>query len=86
MVKKSLLTLVSPRADAVPKPPRPLGEAGCSLWARVTGAYDISDVGGREILFQACAAADTTMLTSVIGSGWVRIFMPVLEFGRDEPH
>lgn len=59
MVKKSVLTLVSPCADAVPKPPRPLGEAGCSLWARVTGAYDISDVGGREILFQACAAADT---------------------------
>ena len=28
---------------------------------------------------------DSRLLTSVIGASWVRIFMLVLEFGRDEP-
>ena len=31
-------------------------------------------------------ADDRQAVTSVIGASWARIFMPVLEFGRDEPH
>ena len=50
MVKKSPLTLVPSRAHATPEPPRPLGEAGRSLWVRVSTPYAIDDVGGREIL------------------------------------
>src|SRR5262245_54277730 len=57
-MKKPSLTLVSPGAGGVPEPPRSLGEAGRSLWQRVLKAYRIDDVGGREILYQACAAAD----------------------------
>ena len=30
-------------------------------------------------------ADDKQAATSVIGASWARIFMPVLEFGRDEP-
>ena len=30
-------------------------------------------------------ATINTRATNVIGASWVRIFMPVLEFGRDEP-
>lgn len=57
MPKKPSLSVVS-SSDLAIAPPRPLSEAGLSLWRRVTGAYDISDEGGREILYQACAAAD----------------------------
>jgi hypothetical protein len=66
MVKKSPLTLVLSRAHATPEAPRPLGEAGRSLWVRVMTAYAIDDVGGREILFQACAAADTAEELSAV--------------------
>ena len=31
-------------------------------------------------------ATISRLATSVIGASWARIFMPVLEFGRDEPH
>jgi hypothetical protein len=40
------------------EPPGTLGRHGADLWHRITGAYDISDEGGREILYQACMAAD----------------------------
>src|SRR5262245_22242702 len=35
-----------------------LGESGQRLWARIQSQYAIRDEGGREMLFQACAAAD----------------------------
>jgi hypothetical protein len=46
------------RAPSKSKPPRTLGEVGLSLWNRITNAYAIEDEGGRELLSQACAAAD----------------------------
>ena len=39
-------------------PPRSLGEAGLSLWNRITAGYDITDAGGRELLCLACEATD----------------------------
>jgi hypothetical protein len=39
-------------------PPRKLGDHGLALWNSVQGAYRIDDVGGIELLAQACAAAD----------------------------
>jgi Phage terminase, small subunit len=41
-----------------PAPPRSLGPTGQDLWARVQGEFVISDVGGVELLAQACEAAD----------------------------
>lgn len=35
-----------------------LGEAGKGLWDRVQREFDVSDVCGRELLGQACRAAD----------------------------
>jgi hypothetical protein len=35
-----------------------LGKRGRALWDRVQTEFGISDVGGIEMLFQACAAAD----------------------------
>jgi len=40
------------------EPPRPLGLHGRALWNSVQAAYRIDDVGGIELLAQACAAAD----------------------------
>jgi len=40
-------------------PPRPLGPHGTALWNRVQREYAICDVGGIELLAQACAALDT---------------------------
>src|SRR4051812_45227730 len=39
-------------------PPAALGETGADLWRRVTEAYRIDDVGGQQLLFEACSAAD----------------------------
>jgi len=39
-------------------PPRKLGSHGLALWESVQSAYHIDDVGGIELLAQACAAAD----------------------------
>jgi hypothetical protein len=58
MVKKSPLSLVSDRPSIGPKPPRPLGEHGLSLWNRVQSEYGIRDVGGIEMLAAACAAIE----------------------------
>lgn len=38
--------------------PKGLGLDGAALWARVQAEFAIDDVGGREILFQLCAATD----------------------------
>ena len=51
------LTLVNPAATGV-SPPRKLGQHGLSLWNSVQTAYRIDDVGGIELLAQACAASD----------------------------
>jgi len=57
MRKKPSLTVVEPALTAN-APPRKLGEFGTNLWQSVTSAYDISDVGGIELLLQACTASD----------------------------
>jgi hypothetical protein len=54
---KPPLTLVNPAATGV-SPPRKLGQHGLSLWNSVQTAYRIDDVGGIELLAQACAASD----------------------------
>jgi hypothetical protein len=55
---KPPLKVVGNQGSSAREPPRPLGEPGKSLWNRVMSAYAITDVGGKELLFQACAAAD----------------------------
>ena len=61
MAKKHLgkppLTLVT-SATTSASPPRKLGKHGLSLWNAVTSEFDVSDIGGREILAQACASQD----------------------------
>src|SRR5262245_36473861 len=52
--KSSRLTVVG----NAPNPPRKLGEAGESLWFRVQSEYRIEDVGGVELLMQACLEQD----------------------------
>jgi hypothetical protein len=54
---KPPLTLVDPASTGI-SPPRKLGQHGLSLWNSVQTAYHIDDVGGIELLAQACAAAD----------------------------
>jgi hypothetical protein len=57
MPKKPSLKLVESAATDQ-RPPRKLGQHGTKLWKAVTSAYHIEDVGGIELLAQACAAAD----------------------------
>jgi hypothetical protein len=38
--------------------PATLGKTGSTLWQAIMTEYDIRDSGGREILLQACGAAD----------------------------
>lgn len=38
--------------------PGPLGTEGARLWAAVQAEYAVADVGGIELLFRACQAAD----------------------------
>ena len=55
-------------------PPRKLGEAGLSLWNRVQAEYQITDVGGVELLTQACLARDRAeALAAVIEADGERI-------------
>jgi hypothetical protein len=56
-VDRPPLTVVDPALTGV-APPRKLGQHGLSLWNSVQNAYRIDDVGGIELLAQACAAAD----------------------------
>src|SRR5262249_17959867 len=68
--KASRLTLV----ENAPNPPRKLGEAGGSLWNRVQSEYLIQDVGGVELLLQACLAADRAEeLAAIIDTDGARI-------------
>jgi hypothetical protein len=39
-------------------PSMTMGEAGQRLWRAVQAEFDVSDVAGRELLGQACRAAD----------------------------
>ena len=55
--KKPPLTVVGP-ASTAPKPPRKLGEHGAKLWRSVTSEYPVEDIGGIELLAQACASLD----------------------------
>ena len=55
--EKSPLTLVGPTSTEI-SPPRELGRHGMALWRSVQHAYRIDDVGGIELLAQACAASD----------------------------
>ena len=52
------LKLVAKTTPLCPAPPRPLGRDGMGLWRRVHADYQIEDVGGLEMLAQACAAVD----------------------------
>jgi hypothetical protein len=62
MPKPPRLTLIDPPSFEVPKPPRPLGKHGRSLWNRVQGEYRIEDAGGTELLILACNALDRAEL------------------------
>src|SRR4051812_30115326 len=61
-LKPPRLNLVKPPANPVEppvtQPTRPLGPAGMRLWQDVLRAYGVDDVGGKEILLQACAGTD----------------------------
>jgi hypothetical protein len=81
--KPSRLTIVG-NAENTPKPPRKLGPAGESLWFGVMAEYGIGDVGGVELLMQACLAADRAdELAAIIDQDGARI---VTKSGvRDHP-
>jgi len=66
----SLLTVV----ENPPNPPRKLGPAGENLWNRVQNDYRIEDVGGMELLMQACLAQDRAEeLAAIIDADGARI-------------
>jgi hypothetical protein len=52
------LAVVQERRPTLPQPPRKLGEPGLSLWTSIQREYRLTDVGGVELLMQACLAAD----------------------------
>jgi hypothetical protein len=54
---KPTLSVVN-RASSGIEPPRKLGEHGMALWNSVQSEYRVDDVGGIELLAQACAALD----------------------------
>jgi hypothetical protein len=54
---KPTLAVINPASSGI-EPPRKLGEHGMALWAAVQSEYRIDDVGGIELLAQACAAVD----------------------------
>jgi hypothetical protein len=51
------LSVVSPDTTGG-SPPRDLGRHGRKLWDEIQAAYGIGDIGGRELLAQACQAAE----------------------------
>src|SRR5262245_57575573 len=51
--KSAPLTVI----ENAPIQPQKLDSTGESLWNRVQNEYRIADVGGLELLFQACQAA-----------------------------
>jgi hypothetical protein len=56
--EKPPFSVISALPVEVPDPPRPLGARGRQLWDRVQTEYRIGDIGGIELLAQACAALD----------------------------
>jgi hypothetical protein len=54
---KKPLSVVPLDTDGI-QPPRPLGQAGRSLWDRVQKEYDVSDVAGVEMLTILGEASD----------------------------
>jgi hypothetical protein len=56
-MSKPPLTVVGPRGIG-DQPPRQLGSHGIALWRTVLAEYQIDDVGGREMLAQACVGLD----------------------------
>jgi hypothetical protein len=58
MAKKPRLSLVDQSVVTSLAPPANLDKTGATLWRSVMAEYDIRDSGGREILRQACEAAD----------------------------
>jgi hypothetical protein len=57
MAKKIRLVSNSPNIDAVATPSE-LGEHGRALWSQVHAEYDVSDIGGRAMLREACRSLD----------------------------
>src|SRR5262249_56527938 len=51
------VTLIHPAPIGL-SPPRALGAHGTALWNRVQAEYRIEDIGGIELLTQACQALD----------------------------
>ena len=56
--KKPASAVVASSASTAIEPPRKLGETGLTLWRAVQSEFAIKDVGGVELLMQACLAAD----------------------------
>jgi hypothetical protein len=52
------LSVVSGETSSI-SPPGYLGAHGTWLWAAIMRDYDIRDIGGITLLFEACAAMDT---------------------------
>jgi hypothetical protein len=73
------LAVVSPqpgadRRSTSPQPPRKLGKPGLALWGAIQREYRVTDVGGIELLMQACLAADRMQgLTDQIDADGVMI-------------
>jgi hypothetical protein len=57
MAKKFTVLPNSPDPDAI-ETPDGLEAAGQTLWRQVMQEYDVSDIGGRQMLFEICAATD----------------------------
>jgi hypothetical protein len=55
---KTPLRIVGHPDATLPSPSVTLGDAGQRLWSAVQTEFDVSDVAGRELLGQACRAAD----------------------------
>jgi hypothetical protein len=51
------LSVIKPASPDYP-PPRPLGPHGLVLWNAVQSEHVVDDVGGVEVLMQACGATD----------------------------
>ena len=79
MPKHPPLSLVCPPTTDR-SPPRQLGSHGRQLWDTVQNEYGIDDVGGRELLQQACAAVD---LIEALGAAIARDGAVV--YGRSGP-
>jgi hypothetical protein len=55
---KPPLAIVGSSSATGPEPPRKLGESGLALWRAIQAEFRIHDVGGVELLLQACSMQD----------------------------